>query len=65
MFGDQEKRKRWSCRLDTELYNCPMIIADTNIFLAAALDEPEKSDIVRLTAHGSRLTAHGSRRARV
>jgi len=50
MFGDQEKRKRWSCRLDPELYNCPMITADTNIFFAAALDEPEKPDIVRLTA---------------
>ncbi len=32
------------------------IIADTNIFLAAALDEPEKAWIIRLTA-GHELTA--------
>ncbi len=32
------------------------IIADTNIFLAVALDEPEKEDIVKLTA-GATLIA--------
>ena len=32
------------------LYNCQMnLIADTNIFLAVALDEPEKTNIVHLT----------------
>ncbi|UWN48782.1 tRNA(fMet)-specific endonuclease VapC [Alcanivorax sp. ALC70] len=42
-------RKRWACKLDPKLYNCPMIIVDTSVFLAAALDEPEKPAIVRLT----------------
>lgn len=33
-----------------EKYNCTvMVVADTNIFLAVALNEPEKADIVRLT----------------
>lgn len=50
VFRDQEQRKRWGCRLDSRLYNCPMITVDTNIFLATALDEPEKPDIIRLTS---------------
>jgi len=34
-----------------ELYNCLMnIISDTNIFLAVALDEPEKDRIIQLTS---------------
>ena len=38
VFPRPEKPKSWTCRLDPELYNCPMIVADTNIFLATALD---------------------------
>lgn len=50
MINQPERHGRWACRLEPPLYNCPMIVADTNIFLASALNEPEKDSIVRLTA---------------
>ena len=55
VFPRPEKPKSWTCRLDPELYNCPMIVADTNIFLATAL--PEKPDIVRLTTDAGVICA--------
>ena len=41
---------------DLLLYNCQMdVIADTNIFIAVALNEPEKDNIIQLTAEASVL----------
>jgi predicted nucleic acid-binding protein len=39
------------CKIIRQLYNiCMNILSDTNIFLAVALDEPEKSQIIQLTS---------------
>lgn len=42
---------------DSPLYNCYMdIVVDTNIFLAVALNEPEKGRIVELTTDATALS---------
>ena len=48
---DKECEKLVLAKNEHQLYNCHMnIIADTNIFLAVALNEPEKDTIIQLTS---------------